>query len=110
MREQVSPIYFWEKRILSDYTVLALIHKWQYFACKYLVMILPETNYVVDAKGQKVFVQIALQDWEQLINEVKRLENLLDFKAKLKEAFREVRQIKRGEIQGISLSELIDEL
>lgn len=73
-------------------------------------MIFPETNYVVDAKGQKVFVQIALQDWEQLINEVKRLENLLEFKAKLKEAFREVRQIKRGEIQGISLSELIDEL
>lgn len=73
-------------------------------------MVLPETSYVVDAKGQKVFVQITLQDWENLINEVNRLENLLGFKAKLKEAFQEVRQIKRGEIQGISLSELIDEL
>ena len=47
---------------------------------------------------------------EALINGVKRLENLLGFKAKLKEAFQEIRQIKRGEIQGIRLSELIDEL
>lgn len=86
---------------MTDDTVLALVHKWQYFACKYSLMILPETNFVVDAKGQKVFVQIALQDWEHLINEVKRLENLLEFKAKLKEAFREVRQIKRVRFRGL---------
>jgi len=73
-------------------------------------MVLPQTNYVVDAQGQKVFVQLAVQDWENLVNELARLENLLAFKAKLKDAFREVRQIKRGEIQGISLSALIDEL
>jgi hypothetical protein len=73
-------------------------------------MVLPQTNYVVDAQGQKVFVQLAVQDWENLVNELARLENLLAFKAKLKDAFREVRQIKRGEIQGVSLSALIDEL
>ncbi len=73
-------------------------------------MVLPQTNYVVDAQGQKVFVQLAVQDWENLVNELTRLENLLAFKEKLKDAFREVRQIKRGEIQGVSLSELIDEL
>jgi hypothetical protein len=73
-------------------------------------MVLPQTNYVVDAQGQKVFVQLAVQDWENLVNELARLENLLAFKAKLKGAFREVRQIKRGEIQGVSLSALIDEL
>lgn len=73
-------------------------------------MILPEANYVIDTQGHKVFVQVSIQDWENLIQEIERLENLLAFKAKLKEAFREVRQIKRGEIQGISLSELIDEM
>jgi hypothetical protein len=73
-------------------------------------MVLPQTSYVVDAQGQKVFVQVTVQDWENLVNELTRLENLLAFKAKLKDAFREVRQIKRGEIQGVSLSELIDEL
>jgi hypothetical protein len=69
-------------------------------------MILPEANYVVDTQGQKVFVQVSIQDWENLIHEIKRMEDLLAFKAKLKEAFREVRQIKRGEMQGVSLSEL----
>ncbi|MDX2070944.1 MAG: hypothetical protein SFV55_21120 [Haliscomenobacter sp.] len=73
-------------------------------------MVLPQTNYVVDSQGQKVFVQLAVQDWENLVKELNRLENLLAFKAKLKDAFREVRQIKRGEIQGVSLSDLIDEL
>lgn len=73
-------------------------------------MVLPQTNYVVDAQGQKVFVQVTVQDWENLVNELNRLESLLAFKAKLKDAFREVRKIKRGEIQGVSLSELIDEL
>lgn len=73
-------------------------------------MILPEANYVVDTQGHKVFVQVSIQDWENLIQEIKRMEDLLAFKAKLKEAFREVRQIKRVEIQGISLSELIDEV
>ena len=73
-------------------------------------MLLPEANYVVDTKGQKVFVQLSIQDWENLIQEIKRMEDLLAFKMKLKEAFREVRQLKRDEIQGISLSELIDEL
>lgn len=73
-------------------------------------MILPETNYVVDAQGQKLFVQVSIQDWENLIHEIKRMEDLLAFKVKLKEAFREVRQIKRGEIQGVGLSELIDEI
>ncbi|WP_421798781.1 hypothetical protein [Haliscomenobacter sp.] len=73
-------------------------------------MVLPQTSYVVDAQGQKIFVQVTVQDWENLVNELTRLENLLAFKAKLKDAFREVRQIKRGEIQGISLSDLIDEL
>lgn len=73
-------------------------------------MILPEVNFVVDTQGQKVFVQVSVQDWENLIHEIKRMEDLLAFKVKLKEAFREVRQIKRGEIQGVGLSELIDEI
>lgn len=68
-------------------------------------MTLPEVNYVVDKQGHSVFVQVSIQDCENLIHEIKRMEDLLTFKAKLKEAFREVRQVKRGEIQGISLSD-----
>jgi hypothetical protein len=71
---------------------------------------IPETRYVVDSHGQKIFVQLAVSDWENLMNELNRLETLLNFKTKLKSAFREVRQIKRGEKIGKPLNELLDEL
>jgi alpha-L-arabinofuranosidase len=73
-------------------------------------MLIPPTNYVIDSNGQKVFVQIAVQDWENWIQEVQQLENLLKFKTKLKNAFREVRQIKQGKKLGTPLSQLIHEL
>ena len=60
-------------------------------------MTIPETRYVVDSHGKKIFVQLAVSDWGNLMNELNRLETLLNFKTKLKSAFREVRQIKRGE-------------
>jgi hypothetical protein len=73
-------------------------------------MLIPQTNYVIDSNGQKVFVQIAVQDWEHLIKEIQQLEQLLKFKAQLKNAFREVRQIKQGKKIGTPLSALINEL
>ena len=73
-------------------------------------MLVPHTNYVIDSQGQKKFVQVAVEDWESLIAQIQRLENLLKFKEKLKRAFREVRQIQRGEKMGTPLSQLIDEM
>lgn len=73
-------------------------------------MFIPHTNYVVDDHGQKKFVQVAVEDWENLIDELQRLEDLLNFKEKLKRAFREARQIKQGEKLGTPLSQLIDEM
>jgi PHD/YefM family antitoxin component YafN of YafNO toxin-antitoxin module len=73
-------------------------------------MLIPNANYVVDGQGQKVFVQVTVEDWEKLLAEIQRLENLLRFKENLKHAFKEVRQIKQGKKIGIPLSQLIDEL
>ncbi len=73
-------------------------------------MLIPQTNYVVDSQEHKKFVQIAVEDWESLIAELQQLENLLKCKEKLKRAFREVEQIKRGEKIGTPLSQLIDEM
>lgn len=73
-------------------------------------MLVPHTNYVVDDQGQKKFVQVAVEDWDNLMKELQRLESLLAFKEKLKSAFREVRQIKSGKKIGTPLSQLIDEL
>jgi hypothetical protein len=65
---------------------------------------------VIDSSGQKVFVQVAVQDWENLMKDIQQLESLLKFKLKLKNAFREVRQIKQGKKIGTALNTLIDEL
>jgi hypothetical protein len=65
---------------------------------------------VVDNKGQKNFVQINLQDWENFVSEFKRIEMLLSFKNKLKKAFQEVRQIQNGEKKGTTLNDFLNEL
>lgn len=39
-----------------------------------------------------------------------RIESLLSFKKKLKNAFREVRQIQRGEVKGVELKDFLNEL
>lgn len=73
-------------------------------------MTIPNANYVVDQQGHKVFVQVSVQDWENFVREFRRMESMLNLKAKLKEAFREVREIRRGEKDGQSLNEFLDEL
>lgn len=73
-------------------------------------MTIPQANYVVDKEGQKIFVQLSLQDWENFVNEFKRVESLLFLKSKLKNAFREIRQIQKGEKQGTTLNDFLNEL
>lgn len=73
-------------------------------------MTIPKANYVVDHQGQKMFVQLSLHDWENFVKEFKRMENLLVMKTKLKGAFREIRQIQKGEKQGTSFNDFLNEL
>ena len=63
----------------------------------------PKANDVVDSHGQKVFVQLSVQEWENFIHAFRRIESLLSFKKKLKNASREVREIQRGERVGQTL-------
>ena len=48
-------------------------------------------------------VQINVDDWENFVQEFRRVQDLLALKNKLKNAFREVRQIQKGEKEGITL-------
>lgn len=57
----------------------------------------PQFNFVMDKQGKPLFVQLPVQDWEVFVEEFRRLAILLQFKAQLKEAFREVRQIQEEE-------------
>ena len=72
--------------------------------------VIPNANYVVNHQGQKMFVQLTVQEWESFLQEFKRLESMLLLKNKLKDAFREVRQIQRGEKEGTTLNDFLNEL
>lgn len=69
-----------------------------------------KVNYIVNAKGEKLFVQIAVKDWEKLIAENNRLKSLIEFRNDLQNAFRESEQIRRGEVSAVTLGEFLDEL
>ncbi len=73
-------------------------------------MTLPKTSYVLNSNGQKEFVQVSVQDWDKLVSKMKKLENLLALKTKLKSAFKEIKQIQTGEKKGTSLSEFLNEI
>jgi hypothetical protein len=72
--------------------------------------VIPQTNYVLDPQGHKIFVQIPIKDWENFVHEFKALEAQLYFKDKLKNAFREVRQIQKGYKTGTPLNDFLNEL
>ncbi|MGI8642424.1 MAG: hypothetical protein ACR2MG_21045 [Pyrinomonadaceae bacterium] len=71
---------------------------------------LPKVNYIVNGKGEKLFVQIAVKDWDKLIAEHQRLKTLIDFRNDLQDAFRESEQIRRGEKPAITLGAFLNEL
>jgi hypothetical protein len=73
-------------------------------------MEIPKANYVVDGRGQKLFVQLEVHDWERFVEEFQRIESLLAMKEKLKTAFRQVRQIRSGETTGTTFTDFLDEL
>ena len=71
---------------------------------------LPPVNYVVNDQVKVVFVQLSVQDWDSFVEDYNRLKNLTIFKERLKTAFREIRQIQKGEKKGTSLTEFLNEL
>ena len=73
-------------------------------------MTIPKTSYVVDSQGQKIFVQLTIQDWEKFLSEFRRIESMLSLKDKFKAAFREVQEIQKGNMIGTTLNDFLDEL
>lgn len=73
-------------------------------------MRIPQANYVVDSQGQKIFVQLTVQDWEKFVEEFRQMQNLASMKKKLKSAFLEIRQIQQGKKAGTPLTEFLNEL
>jgi len=71
---------------------------------------LPTVNYVINEKGEKVFVQISLQEWETFLKDYRRLAELTLVKESLTNALREIRQIQKGQLKPITIEEFMHEL
>lgn len=66
-------------------------------------------QYITDATGEQNAVIIPIEEWKKLEDKYNKLKNKLDVLVGLQEAVEEVNAIKRGEKQGQTLEELLNE-
>ena len=69
-----------------------------------------DIQYLTDKEGRRMAVQIPYEEWKQLIEENRRLKQLLTVGADLQEAFQQVESFQKGELQLKTLDQLLDEL
>ena len=67
-------------------------------------------QYVNDSSGKTQSVQIPLTDWEKLMSKLKKYEQTLKIKTDLKDAFKEVAQLKKSKAKKQSLNDFLNEL
>ena len=67
-------------------------------------------QYVNDVNGNIQAVQIPVMDWKNLLNKLKKYEQLLKIKSELTKAFSEVEQMQKGILKKQTLSSFLDEL
>jgi hypothetical protein len=68
-----------------------------------------ELQYLNDARGNIKAVQLTLQQWNKLLDQLKKYEHLLKIKSDLTEAFSEVQQMQKGKLKKQSLSGFLNE-
>ena len=69
-----------------------------------------QINYVTNEKGNTTAVLIPIKDWKQHQKKFLEYEKLAKFKLGIKDAFREIEEIKKGNKKGVTLKEFLDEL
>jgi len=70
-------------------------------------------QYITDTKGRKKAVQLPIEDWEQILNNLKELETLRDKKSfmyDLKDSVEEVKLAKEGKVKLQSAKDFLNEL
>ncbi len=67
-------------------------------------------QYVNDMNGQTTSVQVPLADWEKIIDKLKSYEQALQLKSDLKEAYKQVKELRAGKGNKQTLNEFLNEL
>ncbi len=66
-------------------------------------------QYVTDSDGKKKAVLIPIEEWESLEKHFEELMQYLALKSQVKEAYSEVKEIQKGNIEKISLNDFLNE-
>ncbi len=69
-----------------------------------------EVQYVTDENGKPHSVQVPMEDWEKVLNKLKRYEEALKLRSDLKEAFEEVAVLQQTKGHKQTLNEFLNEL
>lgn len=67
-------------------------------------------QYVNDINGETQAVQLPLNDWEKVLNKLKKYEQALKLRSELKEAFEEIAILKQQKGHKQTLNEFLNEL
>jgi hypothetical protein len=67
-------------------------------------------TYIVNDEGERLFVQLPVDDWNRLMSERKRLVAERHLRNRLKSSLRESERISSGEKRGVSLKEFLNEM
>ncbi len=67
-------------------------------------------QYVNDGNGNIKAVQLSIDEWEKLLLKLHKYEQVLKVKSDLREAFRQVAELKRSKAKKTTLSEFLHEL
>ena len=69
-----------------------------------------ELQYVKDMNGKTQAVQLPLNDWEKVLNKLRKYEQALKIRSDLKDAFEEVASLKKQKGHKQTLNEFLNEL
>ena len=67
-------------------------------------------QYVNDSNGKTHAVQMPFADWEKVMTRLKKYEQTLKIKTDLKEAFEEVKQLRKSKTKKETLNDFLNEL
>ena len=65
-------------------------------------------QFLTNDKGEKIAVQIPIEEWEAISYKLRHLEQMETLKQGFQSAFREWEQIKRGEKEFITLDDFLN--
>ena len=71
---------------------------------------IPKVNYIVNGSGEKLFVQLSVEDWERLMSEHSRLVSTSKFRRNLQAALTESTEIENGTKNAVELKDFLNEL